>query len=145
MGDPPASPFNVHASVVALDPGRGVLIRGASGAGKSALALRLMAYGAHLVADDRVDLSVEDGALIARAPAAIAGRIEARGVGILNAEALERARIILCVDLDRIETDRLPTCRKDSLLGVELPLVLRVQHDHFDVAILQWLKGGRWA
>lgn len=145
MGGPGTASLNLHASVVALDPERGVLIKGASGTGKSLLALRLMAYGAWLVADDRTDLTVEGGHLIARAPAPIAGRIEARGVGILRADPLSHARITLSVDLDREETERLPNCRKDSLLGVELPLVLRVQHDHFDVAILQWLKGGRWA
>ena len=90
----PAARLNLHASAVALDPLRGVLIKGGSGAGKSTLALQLMALGAHLVADDRVDLSVETGHLVARAPASIAGRIEARGVGLLRAEALGQARII---------------------------------------------------
>ncbi|MPQ95723.1 HPr kinase/phosphorylase [Thioclava sp. JE_KL1] len=136
---------NLHASAVALDPERGVLIRGASGSGKSLLALRLMALGVSLVADDRVDLRTEGGALIASAPEPIAGRIEARGVGILRADHLSQARITLLVDLDREEVERLPTCRKDRVLGVNLPLVLRVQHGHLDVAILQWLKGGRWA
>ncbi len=136
---------NLHASAVALDPERGVLIRGASGSGKSLLALRLMALGASLVSDDRVDLRAEGGALIASAPEAIAGRIEARGMGILRADHLSQARITLLVDLDREEVERLPTCRKDRVLGVNLPLVLRVQHGHLDVAILQWLKGGRWA
>lgn len=104
-----------------------------------------MALGAHLVADDRVDLWLQDGAVMAAPPPGIAGRIEARGVGLLKADPLSQSRISLIVDLDRQETERLPTYRKDSLLGVELPLVLRVQHDHLDVAILQWLKGGRWA
>lgn len=145
MAGAAGSRTNLHASVVALDPERGVLIRGASGAGKSLLALRLMALGAHLVADDRVDLWLQDGAVMAAPPPGIAGRIEARGVGLLKADPLSQSRISLIVDLDRQETERLPTYRKDSLLGVELPLVLRVQHDHLDVAILQWLKGGRWA
>jgi len=145
VGAQPSSSTNIHASAVALGPERGVLIRGASGAGKSLLALRLMAYGAQLVADDRVDLSVEGGQLIARPPPQILGRIEAREVGLLHAEPLARARIVLCVNLDELETRRLPEQRKDRVLGVELPLVLRVQHSHLDVAILQWLKGGRWA
>jgi HPr kinase/phosphorylase len=145
VGETPSISTNIHASVVALGSQRGVLIKGASGSGKSLLALRLMAYGAQLVADDRVDLSVEGGQLIARAPPQIAGRIEARGVGLLQADPMPRARIILCANLDEIETERLPEQRKDRVLGVELPLVLRVQHGHLDVAILQWLKGGRWA
>ena len=67
----------VHASCVALG-GRGVLILGGSGAGKSGLALQLMAYGAALVSDDRTILSNRDGALQAAAPDTIRGRIEAR-------------------------------------------------------------------
>ena len=50
------APLRLHASCVALDPGRAVLILGPSGAGKSRLALGLMALGAHLVADDQVEL-----------------------------------------------------------------------------------------
>lgn len=136
---------NVHATAVALNAGRGVLILGASGAGKSELALRLMAFGAQLVADDRVDLSVRDGELWARAPAALSGLIEMRGVGILRADALPSARIVLVVDLDAQETERLPPRRARDLLGVSLPLVLRLQRGHLDVAVLQWLKGGRAA
>ena len=71
----------LHASCVGLD-GDAVLILGKSGAGKSALALTLMAYGAQLVADDRVVLRPVDGRIIASAPDTIAGLIEARGVGI---------------------------------------------------------------
>lgn len=136
---------NIHATAVALDPGRGVLVLGPSGAGKSALALRLMALGATLVADDRVDLRHEDGALIAAAPAALHGLIEARGAGILRATALASARIALVVDLSAPETERLPPMRHREILGVPLPLVLRLQDGHLEAAILQWLKGGRQA
>ncbi len=134
---------NIHATAAALDAGRGVLILGASGAGKSELALQLMACGARLVADDRVDLTVREGELWARAPAILSGMIEMRGVGILRADALPAARIVLVVDLDRQETERLPPNRSHEILGVRLPLVLRLQHGHLDAAVLQWLKGGR--
>lgn len=137
--------MNVHATAVALDAGRGVLILGASGAGKSELALRLMAYGACLVADDRVDLSVHEGELWARAPETLVGMVEMRGVGILHADALPSARIVLIVDLDQQETERLPPHRSREILGISLPLVLRLQRGHLDVAVLQWLKGGRVA
>ncbi|MFT3690611.1 HPr kinase/phosphorylase [Paenirhodobacter sp.] len=137
--------MNIHATAVALNPGRAVLILGAAGAGKSELALRLMAYGARLVADDRVDLTARDGEVWARAPATISGMIEMRGVGILRADPLPSARIVLVVDLDRTETERLPPQRVHELLGVRLPLVLRLQRGHLDVAVLQWLKGGRVA
>jgi len=136
---------NIHATAVALDPGRGVLILGPSGAGKSALALRLMALGATLVADDRVELRLGDGGLIASAPAVLHGLIEARGAGILRATALASARIALVVDLGAPETERLPPMRHREILGVPLPLVLRLQDGHLEAAILQWLRGGRQA
>ncbi|AOZ70305.1 serine kinase [Rhodobacter xanthinilyticus] len=139
------APLRLHASCVALDPGRAVLILGPSGAGKSQLALGLMALGAHLVADDQVELRGAGVALIASAPPAISGMIEARGVGLLGAEALPQAEVKLVVDLAQIETERLPPLRQTVLLDRCIPLVLRLQHGHLEVAILQWLKGGRVA
>ena len=62
----------LHASCVAIQ-GRAVLIIGASGRGKSGLALQLMAFGAKLVSDDRTEVVLEQGKLIARAPATIGG------------------------------------------------------------------------
>src|SRR5690348_6291197 len=90
--------FRLHATCIAI--GRAaVLLRGPSGAGKSDLALRLIDGGARLVADDQVELAAENGCLIARAPAAIAGRIEARGAGILPAPAVAEAPVALVADL----------------------------------------------
>ena len=136
---------NVHGTVVALDADRGVLLIGPSGSGKSSMALRLMALGARLVSDDRTDLRQENGALVASAPAAIAGRIEARGIGILAADALPFAKVVLVVDMSRAEVDRLPAERVTELCGVRVPLVLQVQKPHFGPAILQYLKAGRVA
>ena len=75
----------VHATAVAID-GRALLLRGPSGAGKSDLALRLIDAGARLIADDQSVLRREGGRLLAAVPAAIAGLIEVRGVGILRVE-----------------------------------------------------------
>lgn len=132
----------LHASCVALS-GRGVLILGRAGAGKSGLALQLMAHGCELVSDDRTAIAAQDGALLAAAPASIRGWIEARFVGILAADAVASARVALVVDLDLVETDRLPPRRSRSLLGISLPLVQRVESAHFPAAILQYLKSGR--
>lgn len=113
----------IHATCVALPEG-GVLLRGESGAGKSDLALRLIDGGARLVADDRTDLSCEGGRLVARAPATIAGLIEARGVGVLRlpAERLAaQAIVVLIADLvDAARVERLPEPSHEEMLGVSL-------------------------
>ncbi|MGC9370924.1 MAG: HPr kinase/phosphorylase [Paracoccaceae bacterium] len=137
-------PDPIHASCVAL-AGRGVLILGAAGSGKSALALELMAYGAALVADDRTCLRTTPDALIASTPASIAGLIEARGVGILHADAVPEAEVVLAVDMERVETERLPPRREISLLGRKVSLLHKVENAHFPAAILQYLKRGRSA
>lgn len=133
----------LHASCVALGPDRGLLVLGPSGSGKSALALRLMALGARLVADDRTEVARTDQGLIATCPPAIAGLIEARGVGILTAPALPRARLVLAVDLGQTEPDRLPPFRSVTIMGTALPLVLGSQSAHFPAALLCYLQGGR--
>lgn len=90
--------LRLHATCIAID-GRGVLLRGASGAGKSDLALRLIDQGADLVADDQVDLFDFDGRLTAAAPATIAGRMEVRGIGVIPMPYLPNAEVVLLVDL----------------------------------------------
>lgn len=128
-----------HASAVAVGP-RGVLIMGRSGSGKSALALNLMAMGATLVSDDQVLLSLSPDGLVARPPDTIRGRIEARGVGLLNAETCDSARIVLVVQMDRNETERLPIPRSKTILNQQIPLLHMSESDHFAAAILQYLK-----
>src|SRR5882757_293200 len=118
----------VHATCVALLAGkrwRAVLLRGPSGAGKSDLALRLIEAGGRLVADDQTHLAKVGRTLIATASPALAGMIEARGVGILRLprnQLLVHAPVALLVDLvtpDRIE--RLPEPTHETLQEVELP------------------------
>src|SRR3546814_17418763 len=75
--------LRVHATCIAID-GRGILLRGPSGSGKSDLALRLIDGGALLVADDQVILTEADGELTASAPATTAGRMEVRGIGVVD-------------------------------------------------------------
>jgi serine kinase of HPr protein (carbohydrate metabolism regulator) len=113
----------VHAT--ALLVGRhGVLIRGASGAGKSMLALRLIEAGGRLVADDRVHLSACHGRVIATAPAPISGMIELSGHGILRVPHERSAVIRLVVDWVAEEAlDRLPEAAelRVDILGASLP------------------------
>ncbi len=132
----------LHASCVAV-AGRAVLIRGASGSGKSGLALQLMAMGAQLVADDRTRVWRVGGALMADAPHRLRGRIEAREVGILVAPAAGPVPLALVADLDHDETDRLPPERQEKLLGIRLPVVRKSTLPHFPAAIATYLRGGR--
>lgn len=112
----------VHASAVAVE-GVGVLILGPSGSGKSDLALRLVDGGGSLISDDQVELSASDGHLVARAPATIAGLIEARGIGIRRVAATPAARLSFAVELAPSgEIERLPEPARILYLGVELPL-----------------------
>ena len=119
----------LHATCVALD-GRGVLLRGPSGSGKSDLALRLIDEGALLVADDQTEVRREvgleglPGRLLAQAPETIAGRLEVRGLGIVAQPALATAPVALVVDLVRAaEVERLPEDRVELLLGEEVPAI----------------------
>ena len=130
-----------HATCVAFQD-RAVLIKGAAGQGKSSLALRLMALGCTLVADDRVILAPAGGGVVAQAPDTLRGLIEARGVGILQAQYVGEARVTLVVDLDQVEKERLPTRRHIAVLGCELPLIWRAESAFFAEAILQLLKVG---
>lgn len=103
----------IHATCIALD-GRGVLLRGAPGAGKSDLALRLIEGGAALVADDQVALAGEGGRLIASPPAAIAGLLEVRGLGIVSMDHVPQCP----VDLARPEAiQRMPEAATVELCG----------------------------
>lgn len=135
-------PLVLHATTVAWN-GRAVLIRGPSGAGKSALGLELMAWGCALVADDRTELRAGHERLLARCPPAIEGLIEARGIGLLRAEAVEEAVVALVLDLGREEAERLPLWREDTILGVRVPVLWRPLNGPLAAAILQYLKGGR--
>lgn len=100
----------------------GVLLRGASGAGKSDLALRLIDGGALLIADDRVDLTGDGDLVWAAAPPALAGLLEVRGLGILSMAHRPRAALGLVVDLVAPEAvERLPKQRWTEILGRRLP------------------------
>lgn len=109
-----AGPATVHATAV-LVGAKAVLIRGASGAGKSRLALGLIAAAgpggprfARLIADDRVLLEAASGRLVVRAPAPIAGLVEQRGRGVVACAYEAMAVVGLIVDLDAADAARMP-------------------------------------
>jgi serine kinase of HPr protein (carbohydrate metabolism regulator) len=120
-----SEPLVVHAGLIAArdnGPWRGVLIEGPAGAGKSDLALRALCAGFRLVADDRVALWVLGGALYGRAPATLAGLIEARGLGIAGVTALPLAQVVLVARAGTPE--RMPEPAFADILGLRLPLLI---------------------
>jgi serine kinase of HPr protein (carbohydrate metabolism regulator) len=112
----------VHGTSVARD-GKAVLITGASGAGKSDLALRLIDRGAKLVSDDYTILTQVEGQLIGRAPDTIKGKIEVRGVGIVKQDVLQDVPVALVVDLAD-PAERFPMDAKTRLIaGLHVPII----------------------
>jgi len=136
--------LTLHATTVALGDS-GLLILGRSGAGKSGLALALMALGATLVADDRSIVTARGDSLVATCPPSIRGLIEARGLGLLRATPRDEATLAAAVDLDSAEAERHPPSRKIVLLNRSLPLLHKVETGYFAAALLQYLKEGRAA
>jgi HPr kinase/phosphorylase len=134
----------IHASCVALE-GRGLLILGPSGSGKSALALDLIAQGAGLVADDRCILTRQGGRVQASCPPPLRGLIEARGVGLLRCPAADSAEVVLAIDLGQTEDARLPPVRHCTRIGVPINLVLGPYSRHLSAALLLYLRFGRHA
>lgn len=122
----------VHGTCIALE-GRAAILQGPSGIGKSDLALRCIMQPAHingraltarLVADDQVMLERRAVAIWARPPATIAGKLEVRGLGIIDIPHVPEARLQLVVRLvvpDAVE--RLPAPAETSMLGVVLPVL----------------------
>jgi len=126
------APSLVHGTAVSVSA-CAALIRGASGSGKSDLALRcllqppsaLVPHAAQLVADDQVLIERRDSKLMIRAPESIRGLLEVRGLGIRRVPAIAEAELVLIVDLvppslvERFPDP--PPCF--DLLGVSLPLL----------------------
>lgn len=127
----------LHATCVSVG-GRGVLLLGPPGSGKSSLALRLIDQPgtgisgqwreARLVADDQVVVRRDGGRLVAAAPPALTGKLEIRGLGIaVVAAALPEVTLDLAVRLTPAEDiARMPEAEPVGyeILGVDLPLVL---------------------
>ena len=115
---------SVHASAV-LAGARAVLIRGASGTGKSRLALALLQAAslpfARLVGDDRVHLEAHHERLLVRPAAALAGLIEVRGLGIRQLDHEPVAMVGMVVDLAADDAERLPAAQDTIIAGVRLP------------------------
>jgi serine kinase of HPr protein (carbohydrate metabolism regulator) len=122
MSDARLSSENLHASCVAKE-GRAILISGPSGSGKSDLALRLLDRGFTLVSDDRTIVRKEGGKLLAFSPDSIKGKLEVRGIGIVDMDNVTDVPVALFVEL-RSDIQRLPDdSRSRLILAIDVPLV----------------------
>jgi serine kinase of HPr protein (carbohydrate metabolism regulator) len=118
----------IHGGLIACRSAgrwRGALLVGPSGAGKSDLALRALDQGFQLVADDRTRLFVSEGRLFGRAPTALFGLMEVRGVGIVGRHARLFCPVSLTVRCKRttVEVERLPDPSSECFLGVDTPAI----------------------
>jgi len=112
----------VHATTVARD-GRAVLISGPSGSGKSDLALRLLDCGFTLVSDDQTIVRRDGDRLLASAPTTIAGKLEVRGIGIVEVAYVADVPVALLVELSG-DIQRLPDdSRLRPIMGLDVPIV----------------------
>jgi serine kinase of HPr protein (carbohydrate metabolism regulator) len=119
----------LHAGLVALrqhEVWRGALVIGESGAGKSDLMLRALSGGFRLVSDDRTVVWASAGRVYGRAPEALSGLVEARGLGVLSHSALPLAEVALVVACEPpdAQIERMPPpVDLKALAGVDLPLI----------------------
>jgi serine kinase of HPr protein (carbohydrate metabolism regulator) len=139
-------PVNLYATGLAIN-GSGVAIIGASGSGKSDLALRLIDRGAELICDDRIEIADIDGRAWICAVPAIAGKIEVRGLGIIDMPHLAKAPLYMLVDLDQLPERHPNPWPMQKIAGFDCPK-LRLAASEASAPIkveraLQWLLDKR--
>ena len=111
----------LHASCISIDE-QAVLIEGPSGSGKSDIALRLIDRGAVLVSDDYTIVIRDGGRLIARTPRTIAGRIEVRGIGIIEMPYEDDVEIVLIIQAENTPL-RMPEPQIRNISGIAIPVI----------------------
>ena len=139
---------NHHCSVVRVETS-GIMIEGASGSGKTSVALGLIdvararGLDAALICDDQALLTVDCGKLVASAPAATSGLAEIRGYGVAEHAFEPSCAITLIGRLvpDR-DVERMPETESETLMGIQLPLVrLPERHEQQSMRILLAMAG----
>ena len=118
-----------QAGCVALS-GRGVLIEGAPGAGKSSLALALIDRGAELVGDDSVLLARRRTELVAQPHPRTQGLLEVRNLGLIPMPCRDEVRIALVIALDPSAPRYIEDAETIEIAGACLPLIRIWPQDH---------------
>lgn len=145
----PVSGSYLHGSAIAVGA-HAMLIIGAAGAGKTTLALEMIALGAELISDDYVEIQLDKtgpdraGKLLLSAPPGIAGLVEVRGFGLARLGSRSRVALKLIADLDQAETERLPPRRERVLSGVVCPVMLCKGRPGLAAALTCLLKAEDW-
>ena len=98
----------MHATSVYIN-GKGIVIFGKSGSGKSNLAIKLISFGAKLISDDQTQLELKKNKIILRKPDNTPNLIEARGIGLIEVPIIKSAELFCFVKMTEIELKRLPT------------------------------------
>lgn len=111
-----------QATCVAI-AGRGVLIEGAPGSGKSSLALALIDRGAGLVGDDGVLVRARAGRVLAAPHPNIAGKLELRNVGLIDLPVAGEVAVALVVCLDAAAPRFVDTAEVLEICGLPVPLI----------------------
>jgi HPr kinase/phosphorylase len=127
----------IHGTAVERE-GRALLILGPSGAGKSGLAAGMIALGARLVSDDRVELVPGPEGLMVRRPAGAPPLIELRGLGLVSAASVEAAPLVAALRLGASRA-RLPEPETLRLAGRDLPLLRHPAHPDLAAKLTLWL------
>ncbi len=129
--------MNCHGTSLVINK-QGLLLRGKPGSGKSDLALRLIHQGATLIADDQTELIAQNKQLIAACPKPLEGKLEVRGVGILDVPFVKKHPLHILIDLVNWQNiERLPEKKTEQFEGVTC---LFYKLDPFELSVLDKIK-----
>ena len=112
----------LHASSIDID-GKGVVILGKSGSGKSNLAIKLISMGAKLISDDQTYFKLKDNKIIISKPKTTPNFIEARGIGLIKTPMVMSAKLFCFVNITNIELERLPYEEKKYCFGKKIKMI----------------------
>ena len=112
----------MHATSVDID-GKGVVILGKSGTGKSNLAVKLISMGAKLISDDQTKFKLKENTIIISKPETTPNLIEVRGIGLIKVPFVVSAKLFCFVKITNLELKRLPDAKKKSCFGKKIKMM----------------------